>query len=97
MGSVDKNAGTQGPIIRAANGGRSTLKRRIVRIASGAAAVERLALGGSERAAAAQTLRQIRIGDEQSRERDEVGIAPLQYGIRAREVIGLVGDERAAP
>src|SRR5215831_12769381 len=72
-------------------------ERWIIRIAAGGAAVKSLALGRGERAAAAQALGQIGIGDEQRGERDEIGGTALQRRVGAGEVVAFIGNERAAP
>src|ERR1700722_15296257 len=70
---------------------------RIIHIAAAAAAVEGLAVRRIEGPAAAKALGQIRVGEEQRREGDEIGRAVADRGIGAGEVIALVAHQRAAP
>src|ERR1700689_2179161 len=71
--------------------------RRIIGIAAGAAAVECLAVRRIEGPAAAEALGQIRVGEKQGGEGDEIGRAVAHDGIGAREIIALVADEGPAP
>src|ERR1700738_249429 len=67
-------------------------QHRIIRIALGAAAIERRLVRRIERGTALEALDQIGIGEERFSECDQVGLVGRKYFGREFEIIAVVGD-----
>jgi hypothetical protein len=76
--------------------GRLFLERRIVGVAGGAIAVERIGVPTVERRAEPKASRQVRVGDEELAERDRVGFAGGDCRLRLLTPEALVRDIDAA-
>ena len=70
----------------------SGLKRRVIRVSPGVAAVEGGLVGRIERRAAPETLDEIGIGNERFPERDQVRFVGRQHPVGEFEVIAIVRD-----